>query len=48
LDVQELLAYLLLVEAGFVEPGVAFELLNGVSVFSVVAKQLEDHVLEVS
>jgi len=48
MDVQKLLAHLLLVEAGFVEPGVAFEFLDSVSVFSVVAKQLEDHVLEVT
>ena len=45
---QEILANLLLVEAGLVQPRVSLELLDRVAVGSVVAKELQDHVLEVS
>jgi len=43
----ELLAGSLHVEAAIVEPGVALELRDSVSVFAIVSEQLENHVLEV-
>lgn len=35
------------IEAGLVQPGVGLKLVDGVAVTSVVAEELEDHVLEV-
>lgn len=45
---HKLFAYLLLVEAGLVQPRVSLELIDCVAVRPIVAKELENHVLEVS
>jgi len=44
----ELSSYVLHVAAGFVEPRVTLQLIYGVAVLSIVAEQLQDHVLKVS
>lgn len=45
---HKLLAHLLWLEAGLVKPWVRLELVDRVAVASIVAKELQDHVLEVS
>jgi len=46
-NLLQLGAHVLFVESRFVEPRVALEFFHSVSVFAVVAKQFEDHVLKI-